>query len=335
MRIGIRPTVDVVFKKIFGSPEHEEITRDFLNAIFPFAGVPEVTHIDILNPFRLADFEGDKDVTVDIHAKDVDERDVQIEMQIRNDEALSSRMLDNWARLYSAQLKRGMDYRKHHPLIALWILEASHFADEHWIHVFRSLEGKTGAVLTADMVIVTVELKKWEALSISPETDKFKSPLDEWLWFLAAGEDIDTADAGFLRLRHEIGEAVEIMQEFTKSDKARYTYERRLDWERTINAIKYDAQKAGFTEGLKEGLAKGIADGMAKGIADGMAKGIADGKAEGMAEGMAEGQRMQALEDARKFKELGVSIEVIAKATGLPEAEIASLGYGGEMETRP
>ena len=153
---------------------------------------------------------------------------------------------------------------------------------------------------------MTVELEKWKALSISSETDKFKSPLDEWLWFLAAGEDFDTEGAGFVRLRHEIREAVEIMQTFTKSDKARYTYERRLDWERTINAMKSDAQKAGFTEGLKEGMAKGIAD----------------------------GQRMQAREDARKLKELGVSIEVIAKATGFPEAEIASLGHGGDEGTR-
>ena len=133
-------------------------------------------------------------------------------------------------------------------------------------------------------MIVTVELEKWKALSISSETDKFKSPLDEWLWFLAAGEDFDTEGAGFVRLRHEIREAVEIMQAFTKSDKARYTYERRLDWERTINAMKSDAQKAGFTEGLKEGL-----------------------------------------EDARKLKELGVSIDVIANATGLPEIEVAAL----------
>jgi predicted transposase/invertase (TIGR01784 family) len=324
MRIGIKPTVDVVFKKIFASPKHEEITRDFLNSLFPLAGVPEVTHIDILNPFKLAEFVGNKEITVDIHAKDADDREIQIEMQVRNDEALSSRMLDNWARLYSEQIEKGHDYREHHPLIALWILGQNHFKDEEWLHVFRANERASGLALSADLVIVSLELGKWEkwkALSSLAETDKFESSLDEWLWFLAEGEEIDPEGAGYGALRDAIREAVEIMRVFTKKDKARYTYERRLDWERTINAWKIDSQKAGHAEGLAEGREVGHAEG----LAEGREVGLAEGLAEGREVGLAEGQRKQSLEDARKFKELGVSIEVIATATGLSEVEVEAL----------
>ncbi len=337
MRIGIRPTVDVVFKKIFGSPKHEEITRDFLNSLFPLAGVPEVVHIDILNPFKLADFVGDKEITVDIHAKDVDQREIQIEMQVRNDKALTSRMLDNWARLYSGQLKKGEDYRKHHPLIALWVLGTTHFPDDAWFHAFKLRERESGEVLSEDAVILTVELDKWRVLSARNETSKFATSLDEWIWFLASGEEIDTEGASYESLRDGIREAIEIMGVFTKQDKARYTYERRLDWERTINAWKIDSQKEGHEEGRKEGLAEGLAEGREAGLAEGRAEGwaegraegreagLAEGRAEGREAGLAEGQRQQSLENARRLKELGVSFDLIVKATGLSDTEIASL----------
>lgn len=46
---------------------------------------------------------------------------------------------------------------------------------------------------------------------------------------------------------------------------------------------------------------------------------------EGRAEGLAEGTQMQNFENARKFKELGVSTEIIMKATGLAIEEIEKL----------
>ena len=41
--------------------------------------------------------------------------------------------------------------------------------------------------------------------------------------------------------------------------------------------------------------------------------------------GLAEGSRQKALEDAANFKHLGVSIDIIAQATGLSKAEIERL----------
>ena len=41
--------------------------------------------------------------------------------------------------------------------------------------------------------------------------------------------------------------------------------------------------------------------------------------------GFSDGSRQRALEDAGNFKRLGVSIEIIAQATGLSEAEIENL----------
>ena len=46
---------------------------------------------------------------------------------------------------------------------------------------------------------------------------------------------------------------------------------------------------------------------------------------EGIAQGEAKGLHQKALQDAANFKRLGVSIDIIAQATGLTEAEIEQL----------
>jgi len=62
-----------------------------------------------------------------------------------------------------------------------------------------------------------------------------------------------------------------------------------------------------------------------QGIEEGIKKGRAEGLKEGRAEGLAEGAQMQNLENARKLKALGVSTEIIMKATNLTIEEIEKL----------
>ncbi len=48
MPIGIKPTVDFAFKKIFGSPENVQSLMGLLNAILD---LPQpIAHVTILNP---------------------------------------------------------------------------------------------------------------------------------------------------------------------------------------------------------------------------------------------------------------------------------------------
>lgn len=214
-------------------------------------------------------------------------------MQVRNDGALAPRMLDNWARLYTAQMRKGEDYRRHRPTVAIWILATRFLSDEDWLHAFRVEDRERNNRLGEDLLIVTVELPKRGSLSGNGEEVSFEREIDEWLWFLARGETIDPDSGRYRALREETREAVEIMAAFTKQEKARHTYERRLEWERTMVAWKADAR--------------------------------AEGLAEGLAEGRTEGARAKAFEDARNLKRLGVSIAIIAEATGLDLVEVESL----------
>ena len=57
----------------------------------------------------------------------------------------------------------------------------------------------------------------------------------------------------------------------------------------------------------------------------GLQQGLAEGKTLGLAEGEARGSRQKALQDARNFKHLGVSVQIIAQATGLTREEVEKL----------
>ena len=50
-----------------------------------------------------------------------------------------------------------------------------------------------------------------------------------------------------------------------------------------------------------------------------------EGRAEGMKEGLAKGRAEEKRENARNFKKLGLSVELIAQATGLDIEEINKL----------
>mgnify|MGYP001194371968 CR=1 FL=1 len=56
MVIEVDPRVDIVFKKLFGSPEHANLTMSFVNAMLTAAGLSPAVSLSIQNPFTLAEF---------------------------------------------------------------------------------------------------------------------------------------------------------------------------------------------------------------------------------------------------------------------------------------
>ena len=66
-------------------------------------------------------------------------------------------------------------------------------------------------------------------------------------------------------------------------------------------------------EGMKKGIEKGIQQGIKQGIKQGIEQGFEKGKKEGI------------IEVVKNFKEMGISIDDIKKATGLSMEEIEKL----------
>ncbi len=76
-----------------------------------------------------------------------------------------------------------------------------------------------------------------------------------------------------------------------------------------INSFERDARHEGWKDGIQEGIAQGRSEGIAQ----------------GRSEGIAQGSYQTKLETAKKLIDIGLSVENIAKATGLGCEEIEKL----------
>lgn len=86
-------------------------------------------------------------------------------------------------------------------------------------------------------------------------------------------------------------------------------YEKDMITERDYYNIINTARKTGMSEGMSAGMEQGLQRGLQRGMESGLKKGREEEK----------------VSIAKAMKAMNMSSDVIAKATGLPESEIASL----------
>ena len=292
MIIDIDPRVDIVFKKLFGSPDHPAITLSFVNGILEAARLPRAVSLRVENPFRLADFRGGKSSELDILYTNELGTEIQLEMQIESHTGIARRMIHNWTQLYGRQLEQGQDYNDHRPAVSIWILNQKTFDDgDAWFHVFTYCSLQTGLVLHGDATIITIELPVWarragftahevpeKACGAPDDTDATTTALsatvhgailegvERWNWFLtrAGGQQVDTVT----RILPDpvFSEAVQIMTDFTKQRALRHAYDMRRNYEHIVASYK----RTGYDAGLVDGKAEGKSDIVRRMLARGM-----------------------------------------------------------------
>ena len=130
-----------------------------------------------------------------------------------------------------------------------------------------------------------------------------KVPLEQWIYFLSTSDIPEDADAPGLKAARE----KLLFSQMNREEQA--AYRRYLD-NRVILADQI------FT-------AKG--EGRLEGRAEGREEGRKEGREEGREEGRKEGQQSEKLRAARKMKNDGMSVELIAKYTGLTIEQIENL----------
>ena len=187
-------------------------------------------------------------------------------------------------RVYSNQLPKGDGYDLHRPVISIWILKEELFRDGQWCHLVEARARPGDSLFSEDFLIVGLELGSFRRAMEAGRVGIDEGP-GKWLPFLYEGEELDPA-----RERDsERKEALMIMEEINMSEEELAVYLSRFDAE----TWRISELKAARKEGHEEG------------------------RAEGRVDGMSEGAQAKALEDARNFKRLGVSVAIIAEATGL------------------
>ena len=179
------PTLDFVFRKLFGSEENKDLLISLINSIVE----PRLhlTDAAIKNPFNLAAYVGSKESIVDIKAQDQDGTWYCIEMQVHGHAFYGKRAIFYAARGYVDQLAAGQHYSALNTTIGIHLLDFNLFADDRMVRqfVFKDMETDEHSEELKFLQLYFVELGKFH--KDWPEINTLR---DRWAAFMTKGEEL-------------------------------------------------------------------------------------------------------------------------------------------------
>lgn len=246
---AVKAKLDIVFKQIFST--NEDLLKALLSALL---SIPEenIRELHVNNTEMLPDSPDFKYAYLDLNIQ-VDDRLVNIELQVENDNDFIDRTLFYWSRLYTRDLKKGHDYDELKQTLSINILDFNLFDCEEFHSAYKLMEEKRHEVLTDKCAIHFFELKK-----ISGDIDA-RDKMNLWLNYIKAEteEELTMLDNTGVP---EIKKAVDVIRDLNKDREMR---QRALEREMLLHD---KASALGKAE--RDGIEKGMAMGMAKGVAD-------------------------------------------------------------------
>ena len=221
--------------------------------------------------------------------------------------------------MYTSDFKAGESYDKLHRCITINII-ADGFRLNDAIRSEYLLQEKTAHTTLTDVLeIHFLDLPAAKKAKGEGKTAGKQGQLINWLRFIGATNRKERAMiATKSPVLQMLNEKIDVL---TLSPTERKLYESRMKLKSDITTIS----ETQFSAGVERGLAEGKSLGLAEGEARGKLLGLAEGKSLGLAEGEVRGSRQKALETARNLLVIGLSIENIAKATGLTVQEVETL----------
>ena len=265
MPLGIKPIVDFAFKKIFGTSNHPAALVGLLNAILDLQ--EKIAEIELLNPFSYQDFADDKLIVLDIRARDVAGRWLNIEMQLSVEPGLRQRLVYYACSLYTDQLHQGDGYSQLRPAISICLLCDRLFPDTREAHHrFRLTDVEHNRVLDDTVEVHTVELTKYN-LDEASITDA--TAVEQWAFFLRYADRYEPEQLRNLLPAPEFQEAIASAEAIRQKTEDRIMYDQREKAQRdylwVIESARLDGLEKGRKEGRKEGMEKGEQVGLEKG----------------------------------------------------------------------
>lgn len=270
-----------------------------------FEGLISVLLGEKITIVELLESEGnqndDKFNHVDIKAKNSKDEIILVEIQQTRELYYLQRVLYGVAKAITEHISRGQSYKNVKKVYSINIIyfDLGQGAD----YLYHGQTKLTG-VHTGDALLIGQRdrdaLRMQAPEEVFPEyyiirVNEFNklatTPLEEWLEYLKTGHiNEDTTAPGLQEARERL--------EYLKMDR-----KQRAEYDNHLDILMYQND---VLEGAKQ-------------------EGLAEGRAEGRLEGRLEGEKNKAAEIARQLKSMGLSIEDVAKATGLTVDEVKKL----------
>ena len=292
--LQITLTNDYAFKRLLGSEENKPLLQDFLECILDLTP-QQVLGLEFMDKELTKEEFSDKTGILDVKFKLTDGTVIDIEIQASWNASFIKRTLFYWAKMYTADFKAGESYDKLHRCIAINII-ADGFKLNDAIHSEYLLQEKTvHSILTDVLEIHFLDLQAAKRAKAEGKAAGKRGQLINWLRFIGATNRKERAMiATKSPVLQMLNEKIDVL---TLSPTERKLYESRMKLKSDITTIS----ETQFSAGVERG------------------------KSLGLVEGEARGSRQKALETARNLLVIGLSIENIAKATGLTVQEVETL----------
>ena len=287
---------DNIFKILFGNPENESITVDFLNAVLKLDGGDCIERVSFVNP-ALPEAIG-KSITSDVVALDQRQERIVLEVQHVEHESYNSRLVLYAAKHTIASRVKGDDYRlRNLNLISLQMFDG--FPESrNYRHCIR-LKNQDNEVFYEKETITLVEIPKF----IKRKYEKDSSRLALWLRVfdgLNRECPVDVPKGSQYALLQEKAKLCIFTKDFLVSEAMKMS-----DHNYELYVEKKNAR--------------------AEGLAEGRAEGRVEGRVEGRAEGRVEGRNDERTAVALDMLADNEPIEKIVKYSHLPESKILEL----------
>ncbi len=261
MPIGIRPTNDFAFKKIFGSPENKLALISLLNSILDLPS--PIADVTIENPYNLQDFHDDKLSILDIKATDALGAIYDIEMQLTIFKGLVQRIVFYGCEIYAGQIRSGEDYASLKPAFSICLIDGILWSDAKKVHhSFRLTDIESNRTLDGTLEIHTLELGRYN----TKESELASATLlDCWLYWLLHAHEYEPEELLRLFPQEAIRLASQTIVRIAQKTEDKDMYDAR---EKAIRDQQW-ALNASFREGEISGEIKGKLEGKIEGKIEG------------------------------------------------------------------
>jgi len=174
----LSPTVDIIFKILFGDERNRDILADFLSAVLRF----EINQDDItiIDPHLQRDNIDDKLGILDLKLKLVDEKYVNVEMQVGKLKDIHKRVEYYISNTLVRQLGEGNDYENLLPVVAIIIV-----AEGNMLPKTKRFHCEFGTLEKTELFELH-DLKTIHTLELPKLPEGVDGKLEDWLKFIKA-----------------------------------------------------------------------------------------------------------------------------------------------------
>ena len=250
----VKLKLDVVFKRVFGEEKNIALTKALISDLLEIPR-DEIQNVKILNVEMAPEHWRQKFNRLDLQLQ-VDDKIVNVEMQVRGEKSFRDRSLFYWSRIFTRDLKAGELYKQLKQTICVNILDFDLFDDEDadYHTTVRVTYGKRRRLFTKKFAIHVFELRK---------LNRFKKgrPMEDWLRLINVGSKEELMAIIDGATIPEVRDAGIVLNDFQADERMRQEAWYREKQMRDEASQIDDAYEEGIEKGIEKGIAKGIAKG--------------------------------------------------------------------------